>query len=141
MVSVSLELSRKLFKSTMFKFVLLVAIVGFSAVAAIDSEIGAETKTLENVISPAGESFHYAFQTSNGIDINSAGDAKVISGAYKYVSPEGQNVLLTYTADENGYHPSGDLLPTPPPIPAAIIRAVEWNLAHPQVQEALGRKL
>ncbi|XP_055913302.1 pupal cuticle protein Edg-78E-like [Eupeodes corollae] len=124
----------------MFKFIVLVAFFGLAA--AVSDDFAAETKALENVISPAGDSFHWAYQTSNGIDANSAGDANVISGAYKYISPEGQTVALTYTADADGYHPSGDLLPTPPPIPAAIIRAVEWNLAHPQTQESiLGRKL
>ncbi|XP_055843601.1 pupal cuticle protein Edg-78E-like [Episyrphus balteatus] len=123
----------------MFKFIVLVAIFGLAA--AVSDDAAAETKTLENVISPAGEAFHYAFQTSNGIEINSAGDANVISGAYKYVSPEGETETLTWTADDQGFHPSGALLPTPPPIPAYIIRAVEWNLAHPQAQESSGRKL
>ncbi|XP_055913326.1 pupal cuticle protein Edg-78E-like [Eupeodes corollae] len=124
----------------MFKLAVLVAIFGLAA--AVSDDAVAETKALENVISPGGESFHWAYQTSNGIDVNSAGDANVISGGYKYISPEGQTIGLTYTADADGYHPAGDLLPTPPPIPAAIIRAVEWNLAHPQTQEStLGRKL
>lgn len=39
---------------------------------------------------------------------------------------DGNDFSLSYTADENGYRPVGAHLPTPPPIPPAIARA----LAH-----------
>ncbi|XP_055846903.1 pupal cuticle protein Edg-78E-like [Episyrphus balteatus] len=124
----------------MFRFVALIALIGFCAAAPLDSEVGAETKALENEISPEGV-FHYAFQTSNGIDINSAGDANEIHGLYKYISPEGQAVGLSYTADSNGYHPAGELLPTPPPVPELIIRALAYLQAHPQKEESIRRVL
>ncbi|XP_055913709.1 pupal cuticle protein Edg-78E-like [Eupeodes corollae] len=123
----------------MFRYVALIALIGFCAAAPLDSEVGAETKALENEISPEGV-FHYAFQTSNGIDVNSAGDANAIQGAYKYVSPEGQAVVLSYVADADGYHPSGELLPTPPPVPELIVRALSYLAAHPQKEEPI-RKL
>ncbi|XP_055909558.1 pupal cuticle protein Edg-78E-like [Eupeodes corollae] len=123
----------------MFRYVALIALIGFCAAAPLDSEVGAETKALENEISPEGV-FHYAFQTSNGIDVNSAGDANAIQGAYKYVSPEGQAVVLNYVADAEGYHPSGELLPTPPPVPELIVRALSYLAAHPQKEEPI-RKL
>ncbi len=37
-----------------------------------------------------------------------------------YISPEGQKITLSWVADENGFRPVGDHLPTPPPIPAEI---------------------
>ena len=43
-------------------------------------------------------------------------------GSHYYVSPEGQKITLTFVADENGYQPQGDHLPTPPPIPEEIAR-------------------
>lgn len=47
------------------------------------------------------------------------------TGEYAYQSPEGVNVDITYNADENGYQPFGDVLPTPPEIPILILRALQ----------------
>ncbi|XP_055913143.1 larval cuticle protein 2-like [Eupeodes corollae] len=115
----------------MFKFVVVAAIFGLAAAAgSLDSDAHAEVKSLESDISPEG-AFRYAFQTSNGIDVSSTGDANAIQGSYKYISPEGVAVVVNYIADAEGFKPSGDL-PTPPPIPEAIIRSLAWNAAHPQ---------
>lgn len=40
-----------------------------------------------------------------------------LARSYSYYSPEGELISVTYTADENGFQPQGDHLPTPPPIP------------------------
>lgn len=39
---------------------------------------------------------------------------------------EGNDFSLSYTADENGYRPIGEHLPTSPPIPPAIARALRY---------------
>lgn len=57
------------------------------------------------------------------------------SGSSAYYSPEGELVQLTYTADENGYHPQGAHLPTPPPIPEAILRSLEYIRTHPHQEQ------
>ncbi|XP_055846886.1 pupal cuticle protein Edg-78E-like [Episyrphus balteatus] len=124
----------------MFKFIALVALFGLATAARLEIDPSADFKILENDITPEG-AFRYAFQTANGIEANSAGDANVISGSWKYISPEGQTIVMSYTADGEGYHPKGDLLPTPPPVPEAIIRSIEWNLAHPVKDAVLARKL
>lgn len=59
--------------------------------------------------------------------MNNAGsdnEALVVSGQFEYVSPEGTPIKITYTADETGYHPVGDL-PVGPPIPDYIERAIK----------------
>lgn len=52
-------------------------------------------------------------------------------GSYSYTSPEGKQIAVNYIADENGFRASGDHLPTPPPIPDAILRSLQYNAAHP----------
>lgn len=80
--------------------------------------------------------FQYEYETENGITAEESGYPKDIPGAkhpaivamgsFSYVSPEGKPITLTYTADEKGFHPEGEHLPTPPPIPPEIAEA----LAH-----------
>lgn len=66
------------------------------------------------------DSFQYAYETSNGIRAQEAGqlrqigrDAAIVTqGSYSYVSPEGEPVSISYIADENGYQPTGSHIPT-----------------------------
>lgn len=57
-----------------------------------------------------------------------------MQGNYQYGAHDG-DVKIEYVADENGYQPSGSVLPTPPPIPTAIVRLLEYIAAHPQTAE------
>ncbi|XP_055687234.1 pupal cuticle protein 36-like [Lutzomyia longipalpis] len=84
--------------------------------------------------------YKYAYETGNGIAAEETGflknagteeEAQVAQGHFGYTSPEGQAVHLTYIADENGYQPTGDHLPVPPPVPEAIERAVKYLLSLP----------
>lgn len=52
-------------------------------------------------------------------------EAQVAEGSFSYSSPEGESISLTYIADENGFQPQGDHLPTPPPIPIEIQEALD----------------
>lgn len=89
-------------------------------------------------------SYNYAYETTNGIFAEEQGylknaghpeyEAQVAQGQFQYTSPEGQVIRLVYTADENGFQPQGEHLPTPPPIPAAIQRSLEY-IARQQSQK------
>jgi hypothetical protein len=48
------------------------------------------------------------------------------SGSFDFITDDGQQVALSYEADEFGYRPTSDLLPQPPPIPEYILRALEY---------------
>jgi hypothetical protein len=69
------------------------------------------------------------FETSNGIKVQESGyntqqgpenSEQIVTGSYSYTGDDGQVYTVTYKADANGFQPSGDHLPTPPPIPADI---------------------
>lgn len=56
-------------------------------------------------------------------------NAQVQQGSYSYTSPEGQIITVTYTADETGFHPSGDHLPTPPPVSPEVQKGLDLIFA------------
>ncbi|XP_056644758.1 endocuticle structural glycoprotein SgAbd-8-like [Diorhabda sublineata] len=95
--------------------------------------------------------FRSSFESANGIKVSEQGvqknagtkdAASEVVGTIEWKSPEGIPVYLKYIANEFGYQPEGNLLPTPPvdnntppPIPPAILRSLEWNAAHPEEDE------
>ncbi|CAH0547603.1 unnamed protein product [Brassicogethes aeneus] len=84
----------------------------------------------ENVNNGDG-TYRYLYQTGNGISAQEQGTGRIqANGGFSYTSPEGQSFEVTYTADENGFHPQGAHLPTPPPIPEAILKSIEYNKQH-----------
>ncbi|XP_059059291.1 larval cuticle protein LCP-22-like [Achroia grisella] len=90
----------------------------------------------DNDVNPDG-SYSYAVETDNGIAAQAQGTPRdfggnppivpvVAQGSYSWVSPEGEQIAISYVADENGYQPQGNAIPTPPPVPAQIARALEY---------------
>ncbi|XP_019878815.2 endocuticle structural glycoprotein SgAbd-2-like [Aethina tumida] len=85
-------------------------------------------------------SYSYNYETGNGIAAQEQGSiralgqniGKAAQGSFSYTSPEGEPVHVSYVADENGFQAAGSHIPTPPPVPAAIQRSLDWIAAHPQ---------
>ncbi|XP_064073856.1 putative uncharacterized protein DDB_G0282133 [Vanessa tameamea] len=80
----------------------------------------------ENTITPDG--YSYTFDTSNGIHGDESGIARngvKAKGSYSYIGDDGKLYSIKYTADESGFQPQGDHLPTSPPIPDAILKVIE----------------
>ncbi|XP_013106441.1 cuticular protein 47Eg-like [Stomoxys calcitrans] len=111
----------------------------FIALACILAVVAANQDA--NVIKSDSEvnvdNFKYAYEFDNSIKAQQQGslngDNWVVKGDFAFTSPEGEQVSLQYTADENGYHvdSANPLLPTPPPIPEHILKAIEYIKAHP----------
>ncbi|XP_026750979.1 larval cuticle protein LCP-22-like [Galleria mellonella] len=106
------------------------------SVARVSDERSASILRSESEINPDG-SYSYAFETDNGIAAQEQGTPRnfggnppvipdVAQGSFSWTSPEGQVVSIAYVADENGYQPQGDAIPTPPPVPAQIARALDY---------------
>lgn len=66
----------------------------------------------------------FRLKVDNGIDQSESGHLKQVEGAespsisvqgsYKYIAPDGQEVEVTYIADENGFQPQGSHIPKNP---------------------------
>ncbi|CAB3229146.1 unnamed protein product [Arctia plantaginis] len=77
-----------------------------------------------------GDTYSYVYKTGNGIYAEEKGIAingVRAQGGYSYMGDDGRVYSVRYTADENGFVAQGDHLPTPPPIPKEILRALEQN--------------
>ncbi|XP_073962924.1 uncharacterized protein [Choristoneura fumiferana] len=77
-----------------------------------------------------GETYSYAYETENGIYAEESGVATngvEAQGSYSYTGDDGQVYTVRYTADQNGFVPVGDHIPTPPPVPEEILKALEQN--------------
>ncbi|XP_014246911.1 pupal cuticle protein 36-like [Cimex lectularius] len=75
-------------------------------------------------------SYSYSYETGNGIKAQESGhqtgpESQAAQGSYTYTGPDGQTYTVTYTADENGFQAQGAHLPTPPPIPEAILKSLQ----------------
>nr|XP_053631859.1 cuticle protein AMP4-like [Cherax quadricarinatus] len=73
--------------------------------------------------------FIYEFETENGIAVSARGSPgsqgqSNIQGVYRYPLPDGTIAEVRYFADENGYQPQSDLIPTSPPLPAHAIEQI-----------------
>jgi hypothetical protein len=80
--------------------------------------------------------FFPSFETGNDIVREEVGELKnagtpdelqVVRGSYRYKDPEGNDIVVTFTADENGFVPEGAHLPVAPPIPQEILEALAKN--------------
>lgn len=117
-------------------FTLAFAAVAVAQLPYPNPEASAQILRQSSDISPDG-SYNYGYETSNGIYGEEQGYLKsaetlAAQGQYQYASPEGQVIRVAYTADENGYQPQGDHLPTPPPIPPAIQRSLDYLATLPE---------
>ncbi|XP_055839304.1 flexible cuticle protein 12-like [Episyrphus balteatus] len=112
----------------MLKFVKILFVIGFVAAIPLRIENDEESTVIPEVISiiksesnqDADGSYNFVYESSDGsgreenAEIVNPGteDEKIkITGSYKYIDADGQEVLVTYTADENGFVPISSIIP------------------------------
>ncbi|KAH1014262.1 hypothetical protein HUJ04_003124 [Dendroctonus ponderosae] len=78
----------------------------------------------------AVEPINGADETGELKNAGSEAEAQSAVGSFSYTAPDGTEIKIEYTADENGFVPKGDHLPTPPPIPPEILKSLEDNAAE-----------
>lgn len=97
----------------------------------IGSNIKIETKTITKKIN-MGLCFRY--ETENNIVAEETGklenvgtdlEALRAKGFFKYTGPDNVVYSIAYKADENGFVAEGKHIPTEPPLPEAIVKAIE----------------
>ncbi|XP_056644602.1 endocuticle structural glycoprotein SgAbd-1-like [Diorhabda sublineata] len=124
-------------KHMIFVFVALIAITLGQQVKQ-DEPI--KIVRLENEGVNADGSYRWNFESANGIVAEEQGSIKEVEegpgpdvqGQVQYTAPDGSPISLSYIANENGFQPQGSHLPTAPPIPEDILKALEYNAAHPE---------
>lgn len=47
---------------------------------------------------------------------------------------------VSYTADENGFVPVGNIIPTPPPLPKHVVLILKYLEEHPYVEDSENEK-
>ena len=92
--------------------------------------------------------FLISYETGNGIHaqetgfIKNKGDKKneILGqqGTITYHDEHGHPITLSYIADEHGFQPQGAHLPTPPPIPEEIQKALQHVQQQEQYEEVEG---
>ncbi|XP_017785785.1 PREDICTED: pupal cuticle protein 20-like [Nicrophorus vespilloides] len=85
------------------------------------------------------DGYHYLYETENGIlaeeqgklaNVGTDDEGMRAHGFFTYTGPDAVEYTVKYTADENGFVPEAQHLPTPPPVPELILRALEYQRAH-----------
>ncbi|KAM7344116.1 larval cuticle protein 2-like, partial [Cochliomyia hominivorax] len=114
---------------------LIACLVAYVSCAPVsDDDVHAEVTNLKSDVRADG--FDSVLDTSNHIHEAASGDEHGnIHGDFEWISPEGEHIKVSYVADEHGYQPVGDVVPTPHPIPEAILKSIAYNEAHPQKEE------
>ncbi|KAJ0179904.1 hypothetical protein K1T71_004495 [Dendrolimus kikuchii] len=97
----------------------------------------AEIVKFSNEMNPDG-SYSYFYETNNGIAAQEQGVPQdfggnpplkpvVAQGSFSYTAPEGVPIEVRYVADGNGFRPEGNAIPTAPPVPPQIARALAYT--------------
>eukprot|EP00095_Tigriopus_kingsejongensis_P001250 maker-scaffold850_size89018-snap-gene-0.20 protein:Tk01250 transcript:maker-scaffold850_size89018-snap-gene-0.20-mRNA-1 annotation:"endocuticle structural glycoprotein bd-2" len=115
--------------------------------AAQPAEPIAIVRSVYNAPSAESQNYDFSFETENGIQQEASGEMKLIDnaevmvmrGSYTYIDADGQDVTVSWVADENGYRAESAILPIAPEIPfpeQAEAVAAQIRFAQQEEQQA-----
>ncbi|KAJ8975030.1 hypothetical protein NQ317_008200, partial [Molorchus minor] len=110
-----------------------IPIISYNKEQGEDGSYKASYETGNNIIAE-----EEGYLKSLGPDPDAEGEiinAQVQQGSYTYTSPDGQIITVNYIADEKGFHPTGDHLPTPPPVSPEVQKGLDLIYAGIKAQE------
>merc|ERR1719391_601883 len=96
---------------------------------------------VRNVRMQSNDHYELDIETANGVRRTEVGDMddngnNEVKGVIKYILPDGTPFILRYIADETGFHPQGNMLPTPPPMPAhSLLQMKKAGMLHHSSEE------
>lgn len=89
--------------------------------------------------------FFHRYETGNGIQAEESGYVQPaqdpnqltlnVQGGYSYTAPDGTPISVKYVAGPQGFVPVGTHIPTPPPLPPAIAKLLEFLATQPSTPE------
>ncbi|XP_017860583.1 PREDICTED: larval cuticle protein 8-like [Drosophila arizonae] len=101
----------------------LVVFVALFALAVAAPAQSDDVQVLRQESNVGIDNFQTSLELDNGINQQAEGQLKqisseesaiVVKGSFKWVDPSGQEHVITYIADENGYQPQGADIPVAP---------------------------
>ncbi|XP_055644344.1 cuticle protein CP14.6-like [Toxorhynchites rutilus septentrionalis] len=110
------------------KILAIVVVISGAAVSAPVNKDDTQLTVVNESNNHSTNDFSWSYELSDGREVRQNAYVKklddgtevlVITGAYKYIGPDGVKYTVNYFADEDGYHPTvtvGDEMPVPRPV-------------------------
>jgi len=89
-------------------------------------QIGAALGVLSNPPSAKGD-YNFNFSNDDGSSRQESGAPDGIRGSYSFITPEGENVNVSYVADETGFHATGSHIVMPPHVQRMLDHLAKVN--------------